>query len=234
MSSSGGSRRIREAGRSRDHRRSDQHERAEPPDRLGHRNQERARHHDDDLQLHSTGDRGLRPNRRGEPHPGHGTHQLSARRARDPLRRDLRVHPVLERVPLRPRLPLVAAAEDDPDRGLYRARARRRLLLGPAHGGPAPGRGSRPPPPLLLPRRPPAGPPPAPPRGKLSSPSSSSSSSSRQQSRRRTSSRAARSLAAASTGWSAPSATSRRTAPTMTAEVAWPTGGSLRGRVPRG
>src|SRR5439155_5032993 len=52
---------------------------------------------------------------------------------------DLRLHPVLERVSLRPRLPLVAPAEDDPDRGLHRARARRRLLLGSAHGRRPPG-----------------------------------------------------------------------------------------------
>src|SRR5256884_1440526 len=91
------------------------------------------------LQDHSAGDRGVRPDRRGESDPGHGPHQLPARRTRDPLRRDLRLHPVLERVSLRPRLPLVTPTEDDPDRGLHRARARRRLLLGSAHGRRPPG-----------------------------------------------------------------------------------------------
>jgi len=66
----------------------------------------------------------VRPDRRGQPDPGDGSHHLPARRPRNTLRGDLRLHPVMERVPLRPGLPLVAAAEDDPDRSLHRARAR--------------------------------------------------------------------------------------------------------------
>ena len=42
---------VREAGRGRRHRRSDQHERPQSQDRLGHRDQVRARHHHDDVQL---------------------------------------------------------------------------------------------------------------------------------------------------------------------------------------
>src|SRR5262249_7817965 len=67
-------------------------------------------------------------------HPGDGSHQLPARRPRHPLGRDLRLHAVVERVSLRARVPVVTAAEDDPHRRLHRARARRRLLLGPAYG----------------------------------------------------------------------------------------------------
>src|SRR5262249_33067768 len=67
-------------------------------------------------------------------HPGHGAHQFPPGRARHPLRRDLRLHAVVERVPVRTGVPVVTAAEDDPDRRLHRARPRRRLLLGPAHG----------------------------------------------------------------------------------------------------
>src|SRR5947208_2398888 len=91
------------------------------------------------LQDHSAGDRGLRPDRRGEPAPGHDPHQFPARRPRDPVGGHLRLHALLERVSLRARLPLVASAEDDSDRLVHRARARRRLLLGPAHGRRSPG-----------------------------------------------------------------------------------------------
>jgi hypothetical protein len=54
----------------------------------------------------SARDRGVRPDRRGEPDPGHGADQLSARGPGHPVGGDLRVHAVLERVPLRPRLPV--------------------------------------------------------------------------------------------------------------------------------
>src|SRR5262249_39312831 len=47
-------------------------------------------------------------------------------------------HAVVERVPLRARLPVVAPAEDDSDRRFHRAGAGRRLLLGSAHGRRAP------------------------------------------------------------------------------------------------
>src|SRR2546425_1276207 len=73
----------------------------------------------------------------------HGPHQLPARRSGDPLRGDLRLHSLLERVSLRARFSLVTPTEDDSDRGLHRARAGRRLLLGVAHGRRPPGLDSR-------------------------------------------------------------------------------------------
>ena len=81
---------IWEGGRGRCHRRSHQHERPQPPNRLGHRDQGRSRHHHDDLQLapplrRRSGRRG-RPGR-GDRQPGRRLlrAQQEGQRRRQPL-----------------------------------------------------------------------------------------------------------------------------------------------------
>ena len=48
----------------------------------------------------------VRPDRRRLAHAGHGSHRLPGGHAGNPLGRYLRVHALLERVPLRPRIPV--------------------------------------------------------------------------------------------------------------------------------
>ena len=80
------------------------------------------------------GARGVRPHRRRDALAGDGLHHLPGGGARHPVGRHLRLHAVVERVHLRPGLPVLARAEDRAGRRRLGADPRRRVLLGPADG----------------------------------------------------------------------------------------------------
>src|SRR4051794_23977082 len=87
------------------------------------------------FQGHPEGAGGVRAHRRRLPPEGDAAHHPADRGAGHPLGRHLRLHALLERVRLRPRLPLLAGAEDRSRRCHLGADPRRRLLLGAADGG---------------------------------------------------------------------------------------------------
>src|SRR5580692_1612325 len=95
---------------------------------------------DDGLfQGHPEGARGMRAHRRRLALEGDGLHHHSLCGARHPVSRHHRLHPVVERIHLRPRLPVFAGPEDRARGRHLGVDPRRRLLLGAADGGRAAG-----------------------------------------------------------------------------------------------
>ena len=78
--------------------------------------------------------RGVRLHRRRQPHAHPPHHRAADGPAGGGLRRAVLVHPVLERVPLHPRVHPGRGAEDPVGRGAHGTGARRHLLLGLADG----------------------------------------------------------------------------------------------------
>ena len=124
---------VREAGRGRRHRRPDQHERPQSPDRLGHRDQVRARHHHDDLQLAAPLRR--RPRRRGR----------RGRGDRQPGRRLLRAQQEGQRrrQPLEGGAALLGALDVGVPRGLVQGSRRREVPRDLGRAGARSGSSSR-------------------------------------------------------------------------------------------
>src|SRR5712664_2432954 len=77
----------------------------------------------------------MRPHRRGDALADPGEDHAAAGGAGTDLGRDFRLHAVVERVHLRAHLHLVIGEQDGAGRCDHRARRRRRLSLGRAHGG---------------------------------------------------------------------------------------------------
>ena len=86
------------------------------------------------LQGHPERARGMRPHRWRLALEGDALHHHPRRRARHSVGRHLRLHAVVERVHLRPRVPLLAGAENRARRRRLRTHSRRRVLLGRADG----------------------------------------------------------------------------------------------------
>src|SRR2546426_12529487 len=81
------------------------------------------------------GDRGVRHARRVQPVADDAEDPAPGGGSRGDLRGPVRLHAVVERVPVRTGLRLAGRAEDHDRRRLLRADPRRYLLLGWAHGG---------------------------------------------------------------------------------------------------
>src|SRR5215469_2691997 len=81
------------------------------------------------------GNRGMRHARWVQPVAEHAAHPPAGRGTGCDLRGALRLHAVVERIPLFPGVRLACRAQDDDSRRFLRAHPWRHLLLGFAHGG---------------------------------------------------------------------------------------------------